>query len=255
MMRRALLVLAFTLLAALAFALPAQADERIRAGSCDVWATEVKDPIAKTSHIHHFTGGIFKLLTNDVTGSQVKNYNQTSCSSPGSSWATSLRWFPTAKGFDATKDTLYYRDPGNFNNLRDIPTDLRLIADHTDVTYKGDLTTIRFPNCIARNPDGSMKLDSANHRDHAVNRGANACPSSHPLRIPQASYLIHWERNFTASTLISMGANQWAPAGDAFHADYLAANQDVFNDRLIDLCLNTGNHNEQVHHPDCGPEP
>jgi hypothetical protein len=36
------------------------------------------------------------------------------------------------------------------------------------------------------------------------------------------------------------------------HADYLAANQPVFNDRLIDLCLRNAPDSVTSAHPDCG---
>lgn len=39
------------------------------------------------------------------------------------------------------------------------------------------------------------------------------------------------------------------------HADYFVAHQDVFNDRLLDLCLRNAPDSVQVAHPDCGTEP
>jgi hypothetical protein len=52
-----------------------------------------------------------------------------------------------------------------------------------------------------------------------------------------------------------MGVNEWAPAGQNFHADYLAGNQDEFNDKLIDKCLNNVRDSVDVAGPECGKGP
>ena len=87
------------------------------------------------------------------------------------------------------------------------------------------------------------------------------------------SYLLHWPQTFRPPTLVSMDDGRWGPAGDYFHADYLAGVQNEFNyatdrDRdgrvennnnneraLIDLCLNSVPNSVDVAHTRCGPEP
>jgi Domain of unknown function (DUF1996) len=241
-----LLMLLFAVLAAA----PAEANSRIRAGSCDIYAINRVDPIAFASHDHEQWGN--SSLTNSSTGEQLKSSGKTTCSSSGSSWMTSAAWFPTPQQFDAEKATIYYRDPGDIK-VNPIPTGLKLLSHET--IFKGNLTTMEFPNCLKTDSVGRPLLDSSDHESHAFDANSRACPSSHRYRIPQISYLLHWPRSFTTSTQVSIGSGQWGAAGQNMHADYFGANQSVFNDRLIDLCLNNVSNSVQVAHPDCGPEP
>ena len=238
----------------MAVADPAHAGSRIRAGSCDVWTTTAIDPIAKTTHLHSFVGGQADPLffNNDVMGQQVQAYNRTTCNA-ADSWATSLRWFPRAKSFIATKDTLYYRDPGDTGGLRDIPTNLRLLS--AEVILRGSDTTLRFPNCLKMASITDPMLDSPDHISHAYFANSKPCPSAYPYRIPMVAYLIHWPSKLSASTPISMGTNEWGPAGTSFHGDYLAASQPELNDSLIDLCLNNVPNSTSVADPACGLGP
>jgi hypothetical protein len=242
--------LVLALLAALLIASRAEADSRIRAGSCDIYDINKVDPIAFASHLHEHWGN--PNLTQDSTGEQLKTEGETTCSSPDSDWMTSAAWFPSPRDFDAQKATIYYRDPGDID-VNPMPTGLKLLAHET--IHKGDLTTMEFPNCLKTDGVGRPLLDSSDHESHAYDANARACPRSHPYRIPQISYLLHWPRNFTTSTQVSIGNDQWGPAGEHMHADYFAGNQPEFNDRLIDLCLNDVRNSVDVAHPDCGPEP
>ncbi len=243
-------LLLMLLLAVLAAA-PADADERIKTNGCRVYAVNREDSIdVGSGHLHEQIGNTNH--TSQSTGGSLVSSGSSSCSSE-SSWFTSAGWFPTPQnGNRADRVAVYYRDPGNFNNLRDIPTGLKLMS-HTALFNSAGSVTMHFPNCL-QVQNGQPVLDSFNHMAHAVDAGQRACPSSHPYRIPRISYLIQGTGISGPNTLISAGVNEWRLAGEFMHADYHAGNQPVFNDRLIDLCLNTGNHNEQVHHPDCGKE-
>jgi hypothetical protein len=84
-----------------------------------------------------------------------------------------------------------------------------------EAVFKSSLTTMHLPNCLAVDSVGRPLLDSSNHESHAVDANSRACPRSHPYRIPRI----------------------------------------IFNDRLIDLCLNDVRNSVDVAHPDCGPEP
>ena len=229
----------------------AQADKRIKTNGCKVYAVNREDSIDLGSgHLHEQFGNTSH--TSQSTGGSLVSSGRSSCGS-ASSWFTSAAWYPTPQnGNRADRVAVYYRDPGNFNNLRDIPTGLKLMS-HTALFNSAGSVTIHFPNCL-QVQNGQPVLDSFNHMAHAVDAGQRACPSSHPYRIPRISYLIQGTGISGPSALISAGVDEWRRAGDFMHADYHAGNQPVFNDRLIDLCLNTGNHNEQVHHPDCGKE-
>jgi hypothetical protein len=232
----------------LLFVSAADASSRIRAGGCDVYQRAVLDPIALASHIHAFTGGF--VVSNSTDGFDLKASGRTSCNAEDD-FATSGRWYPVAKGFNPDKDTLYYRDPGDFNNLQPIPTDFRML--NSEVVFKRRLTTVNFGNCLQMNSSRTAPLlDSPDHRSHVEDKGKNPCDSSHPYRIPRTSYLIHWPKRFTASTPVSMGDGEYGSAGQHFHADYLAGNQDEFNDVLIDLCLNDVRDSVDVADPRCG---
>ncbi len=218
----------------------ADAASRIRAGQCDVYATNLVDPIAFSSHLH---AQIMNTSTsNTSTGESLKTAASTSCQAEDN-WATSGGWYPQTQELSKRSDkaTVYYRDPGNLR-VEPIPTGLKMLTK-TKV-FKGDLMTVRFPNCVAVDGIGRPVLDSSDHMSHLRDAGMNACPSSHPYRIPQVSYLIHWGGSVKSSTPISIGSGQWGPAGTNMHADYFAAVQDEFNfateegKALIDLCLN-----------------
>jgi hypothetical protein len=264
-----------TMVVALAFAAisaaQAEADSRIRSGSCDVYAEKVMDPIALAPHIHDFFMGT--VLSNSNTGFDLEARAQTSCSSPNSQWATSGGWAPRAKDMSMTKMTVYYRDPGDFR-VNPIPTDLSMLNKEIVFNSQGQshLVTAHFGNCLAVNASGKPVLDSSDHKSHVEDKNSQRCDASHPYRIPRASYLIHFPKAFTPSTPISMGNGMWGPAGTYFHADYLAAVQKEFNfatdrDRdgrvenndneraLIDLCLNDVPNSVAVADPRCGPEP
>jgi hypothetical protein len=239
--------LVLALLAALLIASRAEADSRIKTNGCKVYDVNRFDPIAHASHLHEQIGNTS--LDNDSTGESLFNHKENSCKSE-SSWFTSAGWYPTPQKFDAEHVAVYYRDPGDID-VKPIPTGLKLLTH--EALFNGRSTTVHFPNCLAVQ-NGKPVLDSSDHESHARDMRSKPCPSSHPYRIPRISYLIQWNGSLGASTPISMGVDQWAPAGDDMHADYFGANQPVFNDRLIDLCLNDVPNNVDVAHPDCGKE-
>ena len=267
-----LLTLVLALACAAISAAQAEADSRIRAGSCDVYANKVMDPIALATHVHGFFMGT--VLSNSDTGFDVKARGETSCDSPNSQWATSGGWAPRAQKMTMTKMAVYYRDPGDFR-VNPIPTDLRMLIKEIVFNSQGQSNQVsaHFGNCLAVDASGKPVLDSFDHKSHVEDKDSQPCDSSHPYRIPRISYLMHFPQAFRPSTLVSMGDGRWGPAGDYFHADYLAGVQNEFNfatDRdgdgtvennndneraLIDLCLNDVRNWVEVAHTRCGPEP
>lgn len=235
----ALAAFVIAVLLALMAADPSSASSRIRAGNCNVYQTAQLDPIVNTSgHEHHFIMG--SVNANSDTGFDYKSRAFSSCRQEDN-WATSGGWYPKPKSFSSDKSTVYYRDPGDKNNLRPIPTDLRML--NTKVQYRGDFTTVNFGNCVKTDGSGNPILDSTDHKSHIREANANNCPSGYTYRIPDISYLIHWSGGLlTASTLVSSGSGQYTSG--SFHADYHAGVQNEFNQAtsagksLIDLCLN-----------------
>jgi hypothetical protein len=231
------------LLMVLLFAAPADAEPRIKVSGCNVYATNRVDPIAFSQHLHHHFGNT--TTTNNSTGQSLVAANRTSCKN---SWFTSAAWFPVAKGVPLVSKNqvaVYYRAPGDQRQVRAIPTGLGIVAHEVHLN-SGGTVTVTFPDCWDQ-----RRLSPAN----MVKSRNGVCPSTHPYRIPRIFYLIRYGGTVTSQTMVSSGVDSWAPFGSAMHADYLAANQPVFNGRLIDLCLRNAPDSVTVAHPDCGEGP
>jgi hypothetical protein len=94
----------------------------------------------------------------------------------------------------------------------------------------GIFTTHHFPPCW----DGK-NLDSPNHQDHMYNTvtsegftNAPACPSSHPIRVPQVTFEIEWDTvpfNSLWDPAKDKNPFMWsfegAASGAGTHADYM----------------------------------
>jgi hypothetical protein len=83
------------------------------------------------------------------------------------------------------------------------------------------------------------KKATLNGEPTTVNSNNGVCPAAYPYRIPKINYLIQHDNadGRVANPLtVSAGVSSWEPWGHT-HADYFAANQPIFNRRLIDLCL------------------
>ncbi len=85
--------------------------------------------------------------------------------------------------------------------------------------------SVRFPQCGARNSDGSPVLDSANHRSH-VSYGAGwpdlGCPSSHPIAYPEVLEHFRWRVPSTGASGLKFSSDMYPSAqpGWTFHADW-----------------------------------
>jgi hypothetical protein len=225
---------------------------RIRAGNCDPYRLANIDPIAKANHPHWFYGGdIGSELSNETDGFDAKARANPTCNSQGAIWITSIGWSPDSPTTDLINNTFYYRDPGNYY-VNDFPTDMRVFT--MNQVFKGNNVTQNFPNCVAvSDADGRPLMDSPNHMTHLEDKAQEQCDSSHKYRIPRLSFLQTYSSTVTASTQFYYGEMQLGPAQDRLHADYLTGNQDVFNDELIDHCLNNNTRNPQS--DICGPDP
>ena len=236
------------LLGVLLAARPADADPRIKVSGCNVYGPNRVDPIASAQHLHHHFGNT--TTTNTSTGESLVAANRTSCKAP---WFTSAAWFPVARDvplYSKNQVAVYYRAPGDQRLVQDIPTGLGIIAHETHLNSGGTTVTVTFPDCW----DQGL-LSPAN----MVKSRNGVCPGTHPYRIPRIFFLIRYAAPVTSQTMVSStmtsGADTWAPFGSAMHADYLGANQPVFNDRLIDLCLRNAPDSVTSAHPDCGIGP
>jgi hypothetical protein len=229
------------LLAVLLAARPAEAEPRIKVSGCNVYATNRVDPIAFSQHLHHHFGNT--TTTNASTGQSLQKANTTSCKAP---WFTSAGWFPVAQNVPLVSKNqvaVYYRAPGDRTKVKDIPTGLGIVSHEVHLNSGGSTVTVTFPDCWDQG-----RLNPAN----MVKSRNGVCPSTHPYRIPRISYLIRYDGRITSSTPVSAGTTSFAPFSVHMHADYFAANQPVFNDELLDLCLRDAPESVTVADPRCG---
>jgi hypothetical protein len=221
------------LLGGLLAARPADASTRIQI-RCTVYDRNMEDPIFFTEHLHDHIGNT--TTTDSSTGESLKAANETSCDKP---WFTSAGWFPVARDpggrfvplAPRNQVIVYYRNPGDATDLRPIPTGLGIFTNDIKIKSSGDRVTLTFPDC--------WNERSLKPADMVRSRQGN-CPSEYSYRIPRVSYVIRYSGTITSETQVSAGVDEWAPFRSGMHADYLAANQDVFNEELIDRCLRFG---------------
>jgi hypothetical protein len=227
------------LLGVLLAARPADASTRILI-RCTVYDRNMEDPIFFTEHLHDHIGNT--TTTNSSTGESLKAANTTSCDKD---WFTSAGWFPVARDpggrfvplAPRNQVIVYYRNPGDAADLQPIPTGLGIFTNDIKIKSSGDRVTLTFPDCL--NPADLGDPSSLSPADMVRSRQGN-CPSEYSYRIPRVSYVIRYSGTITSQTEVSAGVDEWAPYRTEMHADYLAANQDVFNNQLIDRCLRFG---------------
>ncbi len=262
------LLLAVPLAAVLLGPLAARADAQPRIKvNCDVYATNRVDPIALSPHLHHQIGNTS--TSNRSTGDSLLNNRGTSCDE---GWFTSAGWFPVERNESVKGVNVYYRAPGDQKTIKAIPKSLQLLATEqggsivSGTKYNCNegpfrdsppygcrtnwATSITFPDCI-----NTGRL--ANEGTNAVNSRNGVCPSTHPYRIPRISFLVMHDNadGVVPNPLrVLAGVNAWE--GYTFmHADYFAANQPVFNNELLDLCLRNAPDSVAFASPRCGEEP
>ena len=248
------MLLAAVLLGPLAARADAQAQIKV---NCKVYATNYVDPIALASHLHHQIGNTS--TTNKSTGQSLLDNRSTSCNE---GWFTSAGWFPMERYESVKGVNVYYRAPGDQRTIKAIPTGLQLLSTEQKYTCNDGpfqdsppygcrtkwSTSVAFPDCI----NTSRLADEATN---AVNSRSGVCPSTHPYRIPKISYLVmHYDGGVPNPLQVSAGVGAWED-WTHMHADYFAANQPVFNDQLLDLCLRRAPDNVLFADPRCGAPP
>jgi uncharacterized protein DUF1996 len=252
-----LLVLVLTVLL---FAAPADAQPRIKV-HCEVYATNYVDPIAFADHLHHHFGNTS--TSNASTGESLlaAGSGTTSCDMP---WFTTAGWFPVERYEAVSGVNIYYRAPGDQRAVADIPTGLQLLG--TRQFYRcnntsGEEPFQATPPYRCRTAWGSRVLMPSCWNGWSLEETAtvysptrSTCPSSHPIRLPEINFLImhgagdgviRWPLQ------VSAGVDAWED-WPAMHADYFAANQPVFNNELLDLCLRDAPDRVTVADPRCG---
>ena len=91
---------------------------------------------------------------------------------------------------------------------------------------------VAFPDCW----DG-RHLDSTDHRSHLAYNRAGRCPSSHPVPVPRLRLGVHYPAsNGGPDVALSSGGP------DTAHADFFNAWDPAELTRLVEQCLNAGQH-------------
>ena len=99
--------------------------------------------------------------------------------------------------------------------------------------------TIVFPQCGARNPDGSPVIDSPDHRSHmAYPIKGSGCPPTHPINYAEIIEHFRWVVPSTGSAGLRFSSDMYpgVAAGWTFHADWFNGwNPTTFN-TLLNNC-------------------
>ena len=114
-----------------------------------------------------------------------------------------------------------------------IPTDCRAGEYITAV--------IQFPQCLAVDGGGAPILTSPDFLSHTAQVPQNeACPASHPYRVPQISYLIYWPNGSDGN---GAGVENWVLSSDrgvpggSLHGDWLGGWNDEAIETWVDGCF------------------
>jgi len=155
-------------------------------------------------------------------GLQMLSGNVKAGGSPGASfnWDDDLLWSCGNNGFPTNKQST-------------IPTNC---AANEPINAQ-----IHFPNCLAVDGKGNPVLSSADHLSHTYRVAEpNACPASHPYRIPQISYLLYWPNGTDGK---GAGVSTWRLSSDSttpggsLHGDWLGGWNKKTAQNWIDGCF------------------
>ena len=150
---------------------------------------------------------------------------------------------------------VYYKSFGNEatfdrSTIQVIPNGLQMLANQ-QILNSGDYNfritadgnnglnlRVNFPMCLQVDQDWNPVLASADNISHLAyaypgERNANECPSSHPYRIPQLTYIIKYANiPFTSAWQLSSDSSP-ATQGQSMHADYFASWDEETMNRIV----------------------
>ena len=97
--------------------------------------------------------------------------------------------------------------------------------------------TLQFPQCW----DG-VNLDSPNHQSHTAYSADATCPASHPVAIPQISYLISFKTGEQGTAGWRVASDSYpvspkTPGGHSIHADWFNGWDTQIMSRLVNNCI------------------
>jgi Domain of unknown function (DUF1996) len=230
---------------------------------CDFSHQLWDDPIvypgqAGAAHLHQFTGNV----TTNASSTYASMIGQdTSCplsADTAGYWVPALVT-PTGTPVRAVNMNVYYRNqPNDGQRVNPFPPDFRMIAGHPKTPTGGGLVGwgctdkrpylaqppncgpvgkhlkahVVFPNCW------NGAVDSPDHRSHVVYPKREACPASHPLKLPRLSFHVTWAVRNPKGHYLSSDPIAGTPAGRSLHADFWNTWDQVELVRLTETCLN-----------------
>jgi hypothetical protein len=186
----------------------------------------------------------------------------------------SAYWIPSLLGAGGvpmapTEAIFYYKSgygiPGVSPRIQKLPAGLRMIAGdmmamapqtdghaHWGCTNRyighhpqivdcdvGDLLqlTVEFPQCW-----NGRDLDSADHKSHMSYPRNGACPSTHPVPLPDISLNVRWRRTSTLDVrTLRLSSDHYAtsaPGGYSAHGDWFEAWEPEIRDAFVEHCIN-----------------
>lgn len=95
--------------------------------------------------------------------------------------------------------------------------------------------SVYFPQCW-----NGVDLDSPDHKSHMAYPVDRACPSSHPVVLPEVSFNVFWPRSSfdtVAELRLSSDCIPELPGGYSAHGDWFEAWEPEIRDAFVDHCL------------------
>jgi hypothetical protein len=196
------------------------------------------------SHRHDFFGAEGVDAFTDL-GALVER--ETSCRQPADKaayWAPSLL-LDHEPVEPYSSDAYYLIAPGSDgSSIQPMPEGFAMITDRVEwACGRSRLTSDRPPDCPPLAPlaarhtfpscwDG-RSLDSEDHRSHVTEAVRGRCPSSHPVEIPEVTFVIHYTVNGDVVDRLSLASGGLATA----HADFVNGWEPGRLAREISACL------------------
>jgi len=220
------------------------------------------------AHLHTFFGNTG---TNAYsTATSIRNSGNSTCG--GGIANRSSYWMPTLLNNGVpmvpTSSIFYYKAGYGVSNasplVQKIPAGLRMIAGSAGATalqtegnvywtcennYNGEhpqivdcavgdslQMVIAFPQCW----DG-VRLDSSDHKSHMAYPSNDACPSSHPVLLPQITFNVRWLRTAglnLAALKLSSDCQPSLPGGYSVHGDWVEGWEPSVRDTFVTRCIN-----------------
>ncbi|MEM7326062.1 MAG: DUF1996 domain-containing protein, partial [Actinomycetota bacterium] len=224
------------------------------------------DPIvypgqAGAAHAHMFWGNT--TTDHNSTGSSLMATGNSSCE--GGTNNRSSYWIPSLhndRGEAVLPESVfvYYKSFGgpdfDRRTIRPIPAGLEMLATRSvrgaaDYHFGAGGTAsevelkVSFPECVAVDRGGRPVLssrDNVSHLSYAGAGGPSGCPSSHPYRIPQVTYVVRFAVPMNSNWSLSSDHHGAGPKGHSLHGDYVAAWDPATMDIITD-CVIVGRRN------------